>query len=280
MLARSAEPEIHPFGDNSRTHGVTCCEGMVCRTQEQDLIGEEPLMIRVEGRPYSVVMRTPGEEVFHAAGFCLGEGLVDGPEDFATIGCCDQKNTNVATVTLQPARREKVADLLKRRGFISQTSCGICGKEVIEDLCQVLIPSRDQTRISMNQAMACAKEMAGHQRLYEMTKSSHAALIFDSRLRVMAVAEDVGRHNALDKAIGKALMKGTLWDAVVGVVSSRISYELVQKATRAQLPILIGLSRPTGLAVALGKALNMTLACAGKEDELAAYCGLERLQER
>jgi FdhD protein len=185
----------------------------------------------------------------------------------------------VVTVTLQAARREKVAGLLKRRGFISQTSCGICGKEVIEDLCQILAPIQDRTRITMGQAMACVDEIVGHQRLYEKTKSSHAAMLFDSGLGVLAFAEDVGRHNALDKVIGKALMKGILPDAVLGVVSSRISYELVQKAARAHLPILIALSRPTDLAVTLGKTLNMTLACANKENGVVVYCGEERLQE-
>ncbi|MES0350107.1 MAG: formate dehydrogenase accessory sulfurtransferase FdhD, partial [Desulfobacteria bacterium] len=78
----SSQPEFRSTGDDSRPHHVLHCEGVICQTYEQELIGEEPLLIRVEGQPYSVVMRTPGEEIFHAAGFCLGEGLVDGPEDF------------------------------------------------------------------------------------------------------------------------------------------------------------------------------------------------------
>ena len=274
----SSQPEFRSTGDDSRPHHVLHCEGVICRTYEQELIGEEPLLIRVEGQPYSVVMRTPGEEIFHAAGFCLGEGLVDGPEDFAAIGCCDQNHTNVATVTLQPERRGKVARLLKRRGFVSQTSCGICGKEMIEDLHQILVPSKDQTRINMSQAMACVNKLAGHQRLYAKTRGSHAAMILDSRVDVLAVAEDVGRHNALDKAIGKILMKGQLMEARFGILSSRISYELVQKAARAHLPILIALSRPTALAVQLGKTLNMTLACTSNENGLVIYCGEERFQ--
>lgn len=277
MLMSSSQPEFRSTGDDSRPHHVLHCEGVICQTYEQELIGEEPLLIRVEGKPYSVVMRTPGEEIFHAAGFCLGEGLVDGPEDFAAIGCCDQNHTNVATVTLQPERRRKVAPLLKRRGFISQTSCGICGKEMIEDLHQILVPSKDQTSINMSQAMACVNKLTGHQRLYEKTRGSHAAMLLDSRVDVLAVAEDVGRHNALDKAIGKVLMKGQLIEARFGVLSSRISYELVQKAARAHLPILIALSRPTALAVQLGKTLNMTLACTSKENGLFVYCGEERL---
>jgi FdhD protein len=258
---------------------VVHCEGEVCRTNVQELIEEEPLLIRVEGQPYAVVMRTPGEEIFHVAGFCLSEGLVDEVEDFATIGCCDQDNTNVASVILKPERRKKVASLLKRRGFISQTSCGICGKEVIEDLCQILSPSADETRIKLSRALACVNELPDHQRLHKRTRSAHAAVLLDSQLRVLAVAEDVGRHNALDKAIGKALMNKKLSEAKITVLSSRMSYEMVQKSARARLPILISVSRPTALAVELGMGLNMTLACMSKQNGLLVFCGKERLVE-
>ncbi|UCD87997.1 MAG: formate dehydrogenase accessory sulfurtransferase FdhD [Desulfobacterales bacterium] len=265
---------------DSRLHDVIHCEGEVCRTYEQELIGEEPLLIRVEGQPYSVVMRTPGEEIFHAAGFCLSEGLVDGPEDFATIGCCDQDNTNVATVTLKPARRKQVASLLKRRGFISQTSCGICGKEVVEDFCQILSPTADETRISVSQAVGCVNELSHVQHLHKRTRSAHAAMLFDSELHLLAVAEDVGRHNALDKAIGEALMNEKLAKARLAVLSSRMSYEMVQKGARARLPILVSVSRPTTLAIELGTSLNMTLACLSRQNGLFVFCGNERLVER
>lgn len=252
-------------------------EGDSYRTSKQGLIGEEPLSILIEGQPYSVVMRTPGEEIFHVAGFCLGEGLVDQPEDFATLSYCDDMDPNVVTVRLHPERRKKVADLLKRRGFISQTSCGICGKELIEDICQILTPITDETRINISQAIACAEQLAQHQNLYEKTRGSHAVMLYDSQLNVLAVAEDVGRHNALDKAIGKVLMGGQLANVRLAVLSSRISYELVQKAGRAHLPILVSLSRPTALAVELGQQLNMTLACMGEESGLLVFCGVERI---
>lgn len=278
-LLDSLQGDVRSNVDDSRSYPVVHCEGEVCRTYEQELIEEEPLSIRVEGEPYAVVMRTPGEEIFHAAGFCLSEGLVDGPEDFATISCCDQDNTNVATVTLKPERRKKVSSLLKRRGFISQTSCGICGKEVIEDLCQILSPITDETKINMSQAVACVNELPHHQRLHKRTRSAHAAMLFDSRLNVLEVAEDVGRHNALDKAIGKALMNRELGRARLAVLSSRMSYEMVQKAARARLPILVSISRPTALAVALGRSLNMTLACMSRQNGLLVFCGKERLVE-
>jgi len=95
-------------------------------------------LIRIEGKPYSVVMRTPGEEIFHAAGFCLGEGIADSADDFLTLGYCKDLDPNVIDIRLKPERLEKVSKLLERRGFVSQTSCGICGKEKVKDLHQVL----------------------------------------------------------------------------------------------------------------------------------------------
>ena len=108
--------------------------------RKQALILEEPLSIRIEGNPYSVVMRTPGDELAHAAGFCLAEGIVEIPEDFATLGFCTEDDVNVVTATLVPDRRKQVHDILNRQGFISQTSCGICGKELLSDLYQIVKP--------------------------------------------------------------------------------------------------------------------------------------------
>jgi FdhD protein len=265
-------------GDRTETCKVLHCQTSGCLSVEEELIGEEPLAIRVENRPYAVVMRTPGEENFHVAGFCLTEGLVDRREDILTLGYCDEANANVATVTLRPERVQKIDALLDRRGFISQTSCGLCGKELIKDLCQTLTPSPDKTTVAFDRILKCAQELPRRQRLYGRTGGSHAAMIFNKEFSLLAVSEDVGRHNALDKAIGKTLLEGTLDDGFLGVLSSRISYELVQKAARAQLPLLVSMSRPTALAAALGKTLNMTLACLGKKGDLLVFCGSKRLE--
>ena len=263
--------------NSALSHHALQCEGDTCCAYEQELIAEEPLLINIEGNPYAVVMRTPGQEIFHVAGFCLGEGLVDDIDDFATIGYCVETDSSAVFVTLEPSRRDKVSALLKRRGFISQTSCGICGKEMIEDIYQNLTPVMDETRIDVSQAVSCLNQLTQHQELYERTRGSHAVTLFDSQFDVLATAEDVGRHNALDKAIGKVFVAGQLAGARLAVLSSRISYELVQKAGRAHLPILVSVSRPTALAVELGQKLNMTLACMGNESGLLVFCGEDRL---
>ncbi len=252
-------------------------EGIV-RVCNQELIREEPLSFRVEGRPYVVVMRTPGEEIVHAAGFCLAEGLVDRPEDFAAIGLCKDTDANVVTVTLVPDKREKASSLLERRGFVSQTSCGICGKELIEDLHQILEPVTDTNTITIQQAKECVDRLTGSQSLYTPTGGAHAAMLFDYQRSPLAMGEDVGRHNALDKAIGKVFMDGKIETAWLGVMSSRISYELVQKAARAGLAILVGMSRPTSMAVELGQKLNMTIAWRGKKKGFGIFCGKQRFE--
>jgi FdhD protein len=242
-----------------------------------ELIGEEPLLIRVEGKPYSVVMRTPGDEVFHAAGFCLGEGIADSPDDILTIGYCQDLDPNVIEVRLKPERREKIHTVLERRGFVSQTSCGICGKEMIQDLYQILTPAENGFQVEIDRVLNCIETLTKNQTYYQKTRGSHAAVIFDRRLEMMAFAEDVGRHNALDKAIGKVFLTRRLSDAGLLILSSRMSYELVQKAARAHLPIMISMSRPTALAAQMGQALNMTLAYAGKESDLIVVCGANRI---
>jgi FdhD protein len=277
MLFEQQE-QLNGQGKNTEPYQVIRCEGGVCRSSSHELIAEEPLLIRIDGKPYSVVMRTPGEELFHAAGFCLGEGIVDSSDDFMLIGYCKDLDPNVVDIRLKPERREKIHELLDRRGFVSQTSCGICGKEMVKDLHQILTPAEDGFRVEINRIFDCLNKLSKNQNYYQTTRGSHAAMIFDNQLEMISFAEDVGRHNALDKAIGKVFMNGKLPEATILILSSRISYELVQKAARAHVPIMISMSRPTALAAEMGQALNMTLACTGKESELIVVCGEDRLR--
>ncbi len=240
------------------------------------IIIEEPLSIRIEGSPYSLVMRSPGEEKAHVAGFCLSEGIIDGPDDIKAIGFCTESGVNVATVTLMPGRREKAADILDRKGFISQTSCGICGKEMAADIRQMVMPVETGIRVSARRILDCVDMLPEHQVLHRKTRSAHAAMLFDANLNSLSFAEDVGRHNALDKAVGNALLSNQLSLAAMGVMSSRLSYELVQKGARAGLALLIGISRPTALAVDLARSVRMTLGCT-KNRKLMVFCHEERI---
>ncbi len=241
------------------------------------LIGEEPLSIRVQGNPYAVIMRTPGEELAHVAGFCLAEGVVDRPEEIVSIARCDGDDANVIAVTLTAARRALIDDILDRREFISQTSCGICGKEVVKDLESRIRPVTDEIRFPIDGATDCLNEISAHQPLRKITRGAHTALIFNRQMELISAAEDVGRHNALDKAIGKLFLDGRIAQAGLLVMASRVSYELVQKAARARIPVIVAVSRPTALAVELAVALNMTLATKAKGVGLFVFSAPQRL---
>jgi FdhD protein len=241
------------------------------------LVAEEPLAVRVEGKPYVIVMRTPGEEIAQAAGLCLAEGIVDSPEDFSSLAVCEAENANVVTVTLQPERRKRIADKLDRREYISQTSCGICGKEVISDLYQLITPIVDESTFDIEKASTCLDRLFDQQELRRQTRSSHAAALYSLDFECLGISEDVGRHNALDKVIGRLFLDHRLSSAKLLILSSRISYEMVQKAARARIPAILAYSRPTSLAVSLAQSLNMTLACSDGVTGLYLFCGEHRL---
>jgi FdhD protein len=262
---------------NTQHFTVFKCRSNTCDPVPMELIGEEPFLIRIEDKSYSVVMRTPGNEIHHAAGFCLGEGLVNTPDDIKTMGYDTNLDPNTIDVWLTPERRHKVEHLLKRKGFISQTSCGICGKEMLRDIQSAVQPAPDGFSFTLDQALYCIDMLSSNQKYRQRTRGSHAAMLCDENLDILGFAEDVGRHNGLDKAVGQAFQAGTLDLARILVLSSRISYELVQKAARARLPVIIANSRPTALAARMGASLNMTLAFPTDDNQLMVVCGENRI---
>ena len=253
-------------------------DGLVNRHM-QDFVREEPLLINVEDRPYAVVMRTPGDEIAHAAGFCLSEGLIESPGDLASIGFCSDIDENSIMITLNDERKKLVSAQIERGGFLSQTSCGICGREMIEDLTDNLIAVKEEAGISYGQVLECVEKFYRHQEYYARTRGTHAVMLFDSDLDIIVKAEDVGRHNAMDKSIGSLFLGNRLSDVYLAVLSSRISFEIIQKAARAQIPILISISHPTSMALELALRLNMTLVCMDKDNKsgFIVPCGEKRL---
>jgi FdhD protein len=262
---------------NTRQLEIIIRENGGQRSKTLALIGEEPLSIRIQGAPYAVVMRTPGDEKPHVAGFCLGEGIVDHPGDIVNIAFCDGEDTNVVTVTLTADRRSHIAEHLDRRTYISQTSCGICGKSIVDDLVQALSPVAAGDPLDADDSLDRLLHLGDFQPLRAKTRAAHAAAIYGQDLQRLSLAEDVGRHNALDKAVGHLFLEGRLSRARLLTLSSRISYELVQKAARAKIPVILAISRPTALAVELASALNMTLASLGQNNGLMVYCNPQRL---
>jgi len=263
-----------------QTYHLAHYENSLVNRYLQDFVREEPLLIRVEDRPYSVVMRTPGDEITHAAGFCLAEGLVESHRDIASIGFCSDLDENSVMVKLTDERKKLVSEQLERRGFLSQTSCGICGREMIEDLTLNLKVVDEESEISYRQVLECVEKFFRHQEYYVRTRGTHAVMLFDSRLNIIVKAEDVGRHNAMDKSIGALFLENRMSDVYLAVLSSRISFEMIQKAARAEIPILISLSNPTSMAVEMGLKLNMTLVCLDKKSGFIVPCGEKRVRAK
>mgnify|MGYP000082527878 CR=1 FL=1 len=247
-------------------------------SENLEMIAEEPLSIRVQGRPYVVIMRTPGEELAHAAGLCLGEGLVREPADIAQMAFCDGADTNTVTVTLTEEGAFRLDQKGDRRAYISQTGCGLCGKELIRDLNTEIQPLADGLTLPIARVAKALSSLHRHQPLRDKTRAAHAAAIHDGTGTRLVAAEDVGRHNALDKAIGRLFLDHRLPEAAAVVLSSRISYELVQKAASARIPIIVAISRPTALAVALAESLNMALASRKPDGGLWIYTGAWRFK--
>lgn len=254
---------------------IRCYNGEAVITPHS-LVEERPLVIRIDGQHYATIMRTPGEETFHAAGFCLSEGIVDDPDDFLKIG--HNEDASEVDITLTPGRHKRAERILEKKNLISLSSCGIFGREMQAERLGLLRKISGGERIKVGDAVMQIDRLHDLQEMHKETWGSHAAMILDSGLKTLSISEDVGRHNALDKAAGRLLMTGRLEDARVCVLSSRISYEMIIKTNRARIPVVLSASRPTALAVRLGRELDMTLACTARKSELIIFAGELRIE--
>jgi len=261
-----------------REHQVTYLDRVSGKEILLNIVNEEPLSIFIQGKPYSVVLRTPGDEIAQVAGFCLAEGIIETLDDFTSIELNDKNDTNKVMVSLKPSRLNKITRLIEKRGFVSQTSSGIFGKELANDIFQNITPAADDFKIDIERALKCLENLGDHQPLRSKTFATHGAALCSLDFEILSSAEDVGRHNAVDKAIGQLFLDNKLEKAAVLLLSSRTSYDLIQKAARAKVSIILSISRPTLLAVALASQLNLTLACLAKGGGLYVFCGERRLR--
>lgn len=247
-------------------------------TREDDLVvAEEPLEIFIDDEPYYVTMRLPGEELPLAAGLCHSEGIIDSIDDTLGVNYCQDISTNRINVYLTPARREVAAAKLKQKRGTAYSSCGICGKEIVEDILVSLIPIAKTVSIDFTSLRRLQDVVRESQKIFHATGGTHAAGIFNAAGELLAFSEDVGRHNALDKAIGKVLFSGKKKDARIAVLSSRLSYEMVQKAARLGVEVLAGASAPTKLAIDLAQGVNLTLIGFLRKDRCNIYTCPERV---
>jgi FdhD protein len=234
---------------------------------EDEVAVEEPLEIRVDGRPLAVTMRTPGEDAELALGFLYGEGLIDGVRD---AGPPDDLAANAIEVA-GPLIREPSA-----RAFYTTSSCGVCGKGALEEVAVAAPEALPGPAIARSLLAALPDRL--RQPTFARTGGLHATGLFAPDGELLAVREDVGRHNAMDKVVGWALGQGmTPLHPNVLCVSGRLSFELVQKAAVAGAPILVGVGAPSSLAIRLANDRGMTLAGFARGERVNVYTAVERV---
>src|SRR3954454_4418537 len=253
-------------GDTTiRMHAPVVRDGGV----EDRVAVEEPLEIRVGGRALAVTMRTPGHDEELAVGFLHGEGLLAGP--VAGVGPTADFAVNIVEVDAP------LTEGARERRFYTTSSCGVCGKGALEEVAvhaEPLAPGAP----AVSRARLAGLPDRLRQPGFDVTGGLHATGLFDAAGTLLCVREDVGRHNAMDKVVGRALLDGRLplHDRIL-CVSGRLSFELVQKAAVAGAPILVGVGAPTSLAVSLAADRGMTLCGFAREGRVNVYSCPERV---
>ncbi|HEX2421392.1 MAG TPA: formate dehydrogenase accessory sulfurtransferase FdhD [Acidimicrobiia bacterium] len=236
---------------------------------------EEPIEIRLNGTPLAVLMRTPGQEADLLLGFAITEGIVLSPNEVSSVedlGDGDRYRLVLADgVTVDPEQF--------RRNAYTTSSCGVCGKASIDAVRVAARPLPPGPRLTVAELLALPQQLAQAQPTFAATGGLHAAAIFTSGGELLSAAEDVGRHNATDKAIGALARKIWPLGEVILMVSGRISFEITQKAAVAGIPVVAGVSAASSLAVNLAREMGMTLAGFVRDRGLVLYAGRERLAE-
>jgi FdhD protein len=264
--------------------------GGVTSSERADLLAaEEPLGIRVGGQALAMTMRTPGDDLDLVAGFLVGEGIARSPGDIRDITVCSGERCghaghedsaelgNVADVTLAP---EAAAVPLRSRGFLTTSACGVCGKTSIAELSVSgnFDLSADHTAVTAAVLAGLPDALRAAQRVFDRTGGLHAAGLFTAAGELLAAREDVGRHNAVDKIVGWALRAGALpLSGCVLLVSGRASFELVQKAVLAGIPVLAAVSAPSSLAAGLAQEAGLTLVGFLRGGSMNVYTAPERV---
>ena len=256
---------------------------------------EEPLEIRLHDRSFAVVMRTPGADRELAAGFLLAEGVIRTADDLGTIAHCpdgrgvragaahegegDQRTANIVNVTLADGSAADIDRLMtERRQVTTSSSCGVCGRRTIESLAAYAAPVHARWTIPASAITSLPAQLRARQLVFDDTGGLHAAGLFARGGTLVDAAEDVGRHNAVDKIVGRMLMRDALpLDDFLLFVSGRTSFEIVQKAIYAGVPVVAAVSAPSTLAIELAAAYGVTLVGFVRGDAFNIYAHPERI---
>jgi FdhD protein len=252
--------------------------GARAKPQNDALAVEEPLEIRVRGRSVAVTMRTPGHDRELAAGFLLTEGIIRQSSDVVEILHCRAAAApdNTLNVFLAASLEGDFAQLT--RHVFATSSCGLCGKASIASVHQHFPPVKSRLTVAARTLVGLPALMREAQCAFAQTGGLHAAAVFDAAGQLIVLREDVGRHNALDKVLGHGLLEGKLpFNSHILLVSGRASFEILQKALAARIPIVCAVSAPSSLAVEFARASGQTLVGFLRGETMNVYAGVERI---
>lgn len=244
------------------------------------LAREEPLEIRIAGVPVAVLMRTPGHDEDLVRGFLLTERIATDPTAIAGIRyCTDIDDPAAENNVVQVALHHPVDLAALRRNMFTTSSCGVCGKASIEQALACAAPLDDDVTVSMQTLYALPERLRNEQVVFEQTGGLHAAGLFDATGRRRVIREDVGRHNAVDKVVGATCAEGGTVSPPILMVSGRVSFEIVQKALAARIPIVAAVSAPTSLACELARQVGLTLVAFVRGRRSSVYAAEHRIRE-
>ena len=261
----------------SRTDRVLRYNGGDSAERNDQFAVEEPLEIRIEGHSVAVLMRTPGHDRELAAGFLVTENLIGSRADIFDITQCGSSAADqVINVSLRNPAAFDPAKLT--RHVFSSSSCGVCSKATIDAVRQQFRPIESDVRVHTSAILGMPAHLREKQQTFDRTGGLHACACFDREGNLLELREDVGRHNALDKLIGNALLEGSLplRDRVL-FLSGRVSFEMMQKALAAGIPIVAAISAPTTLAVDFARESDQTLIGFVRGETMNVYAGAERV---
>lgn len=244
---------------------------------EYNLAVEELLEIYIDDSPYAITMRLPGDDINLVAGFCFTEGIIESSDDIMSIRHCDAVPGERRVLVFLNRRPARPGARKERHEYVSKSSCGVCGKSCADEIFGDIEPVESYHRIPPGDILALKDHFEARQTVFPLTGATHSAAIFNRGKQLLAFSEDIGRHNAFDKSIGVLLREKRLREAFLAIVSSRLSFEMVQKAGVLGLEILAGLSAPTSMAVNMADRLNITLIGFLRDKGMSIYTHPERI---
>jgi FdhD protein len=261
-------------------------DGVLRPAAEDDIVAEEPLEIRAQGDTLAVTMRTPGADRELAIGFLFAEGVIGSRDDVGSVAHCGRPGEegfgNVIDVTAAPGFNLDVDKLsATRRGTLTTAACGVCGRRSVDDVIDRCAPQKVVTAmIAATTVIGAIESLRGRQPNFARTGGVHAAALHDAAGAVLATYEDIGRHNAVDKTVGKLILDGSLPGRAPAllVVSGRASFEVVQKASAAGVAVIASVSAASSLAVDLARASGITLCGFARGGSMTVYSHPERLE--